>query len=80
MPELKNLPIIPPTSKEFNAPPALPSGPQAIQKQKKEVPNREELARLLDQVQQMSRQQAAINAASRSSGESPGQGAGAGSG
>ena len=80
MPELQNLPTIPQPSQASNAPPALQVVLQAIQKQKKEAPNREELARLLEQVQQMSRQQAAINAASRSSGESQGKGAGSGKG
>lgn len=80
LPELKNLPVTPQAAKASNAPPAVQVVLQAILKQKKEPANREELARLLEQVQQLNRQQAAVNAASRSSGESQGKGTGAGKG
>ena len=80
MPALKDLPTqLPPMAQEPKEPkpeqpPALKVVLEALKKQKKEDPKQQELAKMLEQIQQLARQQAAISSACENPGSSPGGG------
>lgn len=82
MPQLQSLPTAPPplAQQDPPPPPAVKVVLEAIKKQKKEPPNQKEMAALLKQVQQLSRQQAGLNSACQNPGDNPGQGQGKGEG
>jgi hypothetical protein len=76
MPVLKDLPTqLPPMAQEKEAqpqpPPAVKVVLEALKKQKKEDPKQQELAKMLEQIQQLARQQAAISSACENPGSSP---------
>ena len=77
MPELKDLPTqLPPLAQQpKEAPPQQPPAVkvvlEALKKQKKEDPKQQELAKVLEQIQQLARQQAGISSACENPGSSP---------
>lgn len=76
MPELKNLPTqLPPMAKKEQPPeeqpPAVKVVLEAIKKQKKEEPNQQELAKALEDIKQLARQQSGLSTASQTPGSSP---------
>lgn len=76
MPELKDLPTqLPPLAQQpKEAPPQQPPAVkvvlEALKKQKKEDPKQQELAKVLEQIQQLARQQAGISSACENPGSS----------
>lgn len=74
MPRLQDLPIVPPIPGKppgEEPPPALKVVLEAIMKKKMEDPNQAEFARVLEQIQQLSRQQSLLSTTCQNPGENP---------